>query len=184
MSIINWRNYFCELLGCRADCSQEEEALLACLKQNDEYEERIRELEKLVPREPPPKLDYIVEKNDAWVTSQLNIVRLRLDNTFKITNKDEFIYKVVPYDLTDQLPYIKSIFDCEDYTFLFKVNMHLDFGINQMAAVLDYKSGHSYGLVLFDNSENMILEIQNDGLYLWTERQTDFYSLEGAVALI
>ena len=142
----------------------------------------------LAPMPPPPEIDYIVEKSDAWVEVQLravdlNIIRLTLDTTFRITNRKNWV-NIVAYDTTDRLPYVRSIFDCEDFTFLFKVMTHLNFGVNQMAAILDYKSGHAYGLVLFDESEHMIQEIQSDGLYFWTKRLTDFFSLEGATALI
>lgn len=67
---------------------------------------------------------------------------------------------------------------------LFKVLTHLYFGINQVACIIDYKSGHAYDLILFTESEHMILELQSDGMYLWTKRLTDFYSLQGAFALI
>jgi len=192
---MNIRDWLCAFLNC-ADCTDEQEALLQCWRDKEKLElaleqaqEKIRQFELLVPRPPPPKLDYIVEKSDAWVEAQLNgmglhIVRLRLDTTFKVTNRKNFVNKIVPYDLTDELPYIRSVFDCEDFTFKFKINMHLDFDVQQMAVILDYKSGHSYGLVLFDDSEHLILEVQNDGLYLWTQRPTEFYSLEGAIALI
>ena len=193
---MNLRDYLCDLLGCKADCSEYEQLyrdaaddLIECSHKKAELQETIRQLELLVPRPMPPKLDYIVEKSDAWVETQLrnmglNIIRLRLDNVFKITNRKNFINKILVYDTTDQLPYIKSIFDCEDFTFLFKVMMHLNFGVNQMAVILDYISGHAYGLVLFDDSEHLILEIQTDGIYVWTKRVKDFYSLEGAIALI
>ena len=192
---MNW-TWLCQWLGCKADCSHVELALGECLIREDvlidekrQLREKIRQLELLVPRPPPPKLDYIVEKDNAWVEAQLrgmglNIVRLTLDTSFKITNRKNFVNKIVPYDLTDELPYIQSIFDCEDFTFLFKVRMHLDFGVNGMAVILDYVSGHAYGLALFDGSEHMILEIQNDGLWVWTKRIKEFYSLEGAIALI
>jgi len=172
--------------GNYAQCTKVVVEIKAAL---DEAKEIICQLELMVPRPAPPALDYIIEKDDAWVEAQLHamnldIVRLRLDTVFKLTNRKNWVNKIVPYDLTDQLPHIKHIFDCEDFTFLFKVRTHLDFGINQMAVILDYKSGHAYGLVLFDQSEHMIQEIQTDGLYLWTKRIKDFYPLEGAVALI
>lgn len=193
---MTWRDFLGELSGYKQLYEWEVELnealtieLGKCQQKLLNAQEYIRQLELLVPKPPPPKLDYVVEKSDAWVEAQLkamnlDIVRLRLDDTFKITNRKNWVNTVVPYDLTDELPYIKSIFDCEDSAFLFKVKTHLDFGINQMAVILDYKSGHAYGLVLFDGSEHMIQEIQSDGLYLWTKRLTDFYSLEGAIALI
>jgi len=194
--MFNWQDFLGDLSGYKlkyercstnfAECSSNLKDIGSKLI---EAENTIRQLELLVPRPAPPKIDHIVEKSDAWVEAQLramnlNIIRLRLDDTFKITNRKNWVNIVVPYDLTDKLPYIKSIFDCEDFTFLFKVNTHLDFGLNQMAVILDYKGGHAYGLVLLDESEHMIQEIQTDGLYLWTKRIKDFYPLEGAIALI
>jgi len=192
---MNWK-WLCALLGCEGDCSELQNALLTCQQDKEmmalalaEEKEANRRLKLMIPRPPPPKLDYVAEKDNAWVEAQLrgmglNIVRLTLDTSFKITNRKNFVNKIVPYDLTDELPYIQSIFDCEDFTFLFKVRMHLDFGVNGMAVILDYVSGHAYGLALFDGSEHMILEIQNDGLWVWTKRIKEFYSLEGAIALI
>lgn len=188
-------NWLCHILGCKVDCSDEKGELLKCQRREAELQLEltdakniIRQLERMVPRPPPPKLDYMIEKSDAWVNAQLtgmglHIIRLNLDNTFKITNPKNW-FNIVAYDTTDQLPYIRSIFDCEDFTFLFKVMTHLNFGVNQMAAILDYQSGHAYGLVLFDGHEHMIQEIQSDGLYIWTKRIKDFYPLEGAIALM
>jgi len=194
--MFNWQDFLGDLSGYKQKYEDTLSSLevcvddrLTCLKKKYELEQENEQLKLLVPRPAPPEIDYIVEKSDAWVEAQLkamnlNIIRLTLDTTFKITNRKNWVNTIVPYDLTDELPYIRSIFDCEDFTFLFKVKVHLDFGVNQMAAILDYKSGHAYGLVLFDESEPMIQEIQTDGLYLWTKRIKDFYPLEGAIALI
>ena len=193
--MFNWQDFLGDLSGykqkyerCSTNFAQCDERVIDLGSKLADAEETIRQLELLVPMPPPPKIDYIVDKSDAWVEAQLramnlNIIRLRLDDTFKITNRKNWV-NIVAYDMTDRLPYVRSIFDCEDFTFLFKVMSHLIFGLNQMAAILDYKSGHAYGLVLFEESEHMIQEIQTDGLYLWTKRIKDFYPLEGAIALI
>lgn len=67
--------------------------------------ETIRQLELLVPRPAPPKLDYIVERDSAWVEEQLNamgldIVRLPLDLKYKLTNRKNMA-NIVIWDTTD-----------------------------------------------------------------------------------
>jgi hypothetical protein len=148
----------------------------------------ISQLEMLVKQPAPPQIDYIVERDSAWIDAQLqamklNIVRLTLDNKYKLTNRKNMA-NIVLWDTTERLTYVRDLFDCEDFTMLFKVTTNLVFGLNQLAAILDYKSGHSYILILYPESEHMILETETDGMYLWTKRITEFYYLEGATALI
>ena len=145
-------------------------------------------LELLVKQSAPPHIDHIVERDSAWIDAQLramklNIVRLRLDDNYKLTNRKNMA-NIVLWDTTDKLQYVRDLFDCEDFTMLFKVTTSLTFGLNQLVAVLDYKTAHSYILILYTDSEHMILETETDAMYLWTKRITDFYSLEGADALI
>ena len=161
---------------------QELEGRLAMARQS------ISQLEMIVKQPAPPQIDYLVEKDSAWIDAQLqamklNIVRLTLDVKYKLTNRKNMA-NIILWDATERLAYVRDLFDCEDFTMLFKVTTNLIFGVNQLAAILDYKSGHSYILILYPDSEHMILETETDGLYLWTKRITEFYSLEGATALI
>ena len=190
---MNWRQYLCELLGCRADCSQEEEALLKCLNQNDELEdtiidlkERIRQLEALVPREPPPKLEYVVEKDTAWVHGVLtklnaDIVRLPLGAEFQLTDKDTFI-DFIAWDWVDSFEYHK-FYRCGNFSIAFKADAD-KWGVNQVGIVLDYKSSHAYNIVIFPNGKVMLLEPQSDNLFYWQEHAPEFYTLEGAVVIM
>lgn len=154
----------------------------------DDAKEVIRQLELLVPRPVPPTIDYVVERDSAWVQKQLEamkleIVRLPLDAKYALTNRKNFA-NVVAWDITDRMEYVRDFFDCDKFAMLFKVMVNLIFNLTQVVYVIDYKSSHSYNLILFPNSEPMVFEPQSDGLYLWTKRLTDFYSLEGAIALI
>jgi hypothetical protein len=153
-----------------------------------EAEERIRQLELLVPRPAPPEIDYVVERDSAWVQKQLSdmgleIVRFPLDDPYRLTNRKNFM-NVVAWDTTDRLEYVKNFFDCDKFAMLFKVMVNLIFNLTQVVDIIDYKSAHSYNLILYPESEPMVFEPQTDGMYLWTKRLTDFYSLKGAIALI
>jgi hypothetical protein len=151
-------------------------------------DEQIRQLELVVKQPAPAPIDYIVELETDWITAQLqamklNIVRLPLDGKYRLTNRKNFA-NIVAWDTTDRLEYVKDFFDCDKFALLFKVMTNLVFNINQVADIIDYKSGHSYNLVLFAESEPMVLEPQSDGMWLWTKRLDQFYSLEGAYAII
>ena len=192
---MNWRDYLCDLLGCKADCSQCEDTLAECLKQNDELEETIwnlkdtiRQLELLVPRPAPPKVDLIAQKGTTWVQQvidgmNLDIVRLPLDQTYYLTNQSNFL-NIVAWDWVDTLEYVKEKHDCENFAFLFKSHIDTYFQLNQVGLVIDYKSGHAYNLVIYPDGKVMVLEPQSDALTFWTKRVTDFYSLQGAIVLI
>lgn len=151
-------------------------------------DEQIRQLQLLVRQPPPAPIDYIVELDTAWVTAQLeamklNIVRLPLDGKYRLTNRKNFM-NIVAWDTTDRLEYVRDFFDCDKFAMLFKVMTNLVFNITQVADIIDYKSGHSYNLILFPDSEPMVLEPQSDAMYVWTQRLDKFYSLEGAFAVI
>lgn len=190
----NWRDIFCSMFGCRADCSMEEEALLNCLKQNDEYEDTIRELEDrieelelLIPHPTPPEIDYIVQKDTAWVQSQLDsmklgIQRLPLDQTYYLTNQKNFL-NIVAWDWTDEAEYIREKYDCENFAFTFKAHVDFWFNLNQVGIVIDYKMGHAYNLVFYPDGNMMLLEPQSDAMWAWNVRP-NIYELEGSIVLI
>jgi len=168
-----------------ARCDSDKQWLAKQLAQRDEL---IRQLELLVPRPAPPKIDYIAERDTAWVQAQLmnmglEIIRLPLDGNYRLTNRKNFA-NVVAWDITDRMEYVRDFFDCDKFAMLFKVMVNLIFQLTQVADVIDYKSGHSYNLILYPDSEPMVFEPQSDGMYLWTKRVTDFYFLQGAIALI
>jgi hypothetical protein len=194
----NWCDFILSIFGCQNYEQQYKTTLsslevcvndrLTCLKQKHELEQENKQLKLLVPLPPPPKIDYIVEKDSAWVqqrleSMELNIVRLPLDENYRLTNRKNFA-NVVTWDITDRLEYVRDFFDCDKFAMLFKVMVNLIFRLTQVVYIVDYKSGHSYDLILYPDSEPMVFEPQNDGMYLWTKRLTDFYSLEGAYALI
>lgn len=193
--MFNWRDYLCGLLGCKADCSEELAALeecanqrLDCLKKKHALELENEQLKLLVPRPTPPKIDYVVEKGSLWVQQVLDgmglgIIRLGLDANYYLTNQTNFL-NIVAWDWVDSIKYIAEKFDCENFAFAFKSHVDMYFHLNQVAVVIDYKSGHGYNLVIFPDGKVMVLEPQSDNLYVWTKRPEKFYSLQGAIVLV
>lgn len=192
---MNWQDFLGNLSGYKQSWEQCSQNLSKChigywALEHDfaSAQETIRQLELLVPRPVPPTIDYIAERDTAWIQAQLNgmgleIIRLPLDGNYRLTNRKNFA-NVVAWDITDRLEYVKDFFDCDKFAMLFKVMVNLIFQLTQVVDVIDYKSGHSYNLILYPDSEPMVFEPQSDGMYLWTKRLTDFYSLQGAIALI
>ena len=186
--------WLCDLLGCKADCSLEEIALRECLASNDELEvalwnanDRIRQLELIVPRPAPPKVDLIVQRDTTFIQAALDkmnlgIVRLPLDQTYYLTDQSNFL-NIVAWDWTDSIDYLRETFDCENFAFLFKANIDLFFHLNQVGLVIDYQAGHAYNLVVYPNGGVQIIEPQSDGLWFWNVRP-DVYNLQGAIVLI
>jgi len=191
----NWRDYFCSLLNCKADCSEYQSALVQCQQSKGELElkladavETIRQLELLVPRPTPPKINYVLEKDGLWIqqvidSMNLGIVRFPLDGKYYLTNQSNFL-NIVVWDWTDRIDYLKDKFDCENFAILFKAIVDLYFNLNQVAIIIDYKSGHGYNLVIYPDGNVSVVEPQSDALYVWTQRPQQFYSLQGAIALI
>ena len=190
---MNWRNYFCELLGCRADCSQVETELADCVDcfkdcmgNLTDAQERIRQLEALVPRE-PPGIDMIALKDTAFIQQAidnmgLGVIRLGLDQSYYMTNQANFL-NIVAWDWIDKAEYIKEKYDCENFAFSFKAIVDYYFKLNQVALVIDYKAGHAYNLVVYPDGNVMILEPQTDVMWAWNVRP-NVYTLEGAIVLI
>ena len=189
------RDCLCNLLGCKTNCDEYEIALIKCHQANeqlnleiDNLKETIKQLELIVPRPAPPKIDLITQKDTSWIqqvidSMNLGIIRLPLDQTYYLTDQSNFL-NIVAWDWVDTYEYRKEKFDCENFAFLFKAQVDLFFNLNQVGLVIDYQSGHAYNLVIYPNGKVMVLEPQSDKLYLWTNRIKDFYSLKGAIVLI
>ena len=193
--ILNWRDFLGELSGYKPLYERaslellDARATIAELsKELAQAKDTIRQLELLVPRPPPPVLDYIATSDTVWLQQQLDamqlgIIRLPLDGTYYLTTQKNFL-NIVAWDWTDTLPYIRERFDCENFALLFKAHVDLYFHLNQVAVIIDYKSGHGYNLVIYPDGNMQVLEPQSDALYVWTKRPEQFYSLHGAIALI
>lgn len=190
---------FCDLLGDLSGyrpkylnaislldaCDDDKIWLAQQLAQRDEL---IRQLKLLTPRPSPPEITYVVEKNTVWIQQQIDsmglfMVRQPLDVTYRLTNQSNML-NIVAWDVTDQIRYIKERFDCENFAILFKAMVDLYFHLNQVAIIIDYKSRHGYNLILYPNGKHQVCEPQSDGLYLWTKRIEDFYSMKGAICTI
>jgi len=188
---MNW-TWLCEWLGC-GDCSELQNALLTCQQDKEmmalalaEEKEAVRRLKLMIPRPPPPKLDYIVEKDTIWVQETLvalgaDIVRLPLGREFQLTDKDTFV-DFIAWDWVDSFEYHK-FYRCGNFAVSFKASAD-QWGVNQVGIVLDYKSGHAYNLVVFPDGKVMLLEPQSDNLFIWEEHAPQFYNLRGAVVVI
>jgi len=193
--ILNWRDFLGELSGYKPLYERaslellDARATIAELsKELAQAKDTIRQLELLVPRPPPPVLDYIATSDTVWLQQQLDamqlgIIRLPLDGTYYLTTQKNFL-NIVAWDWTDTLPYIRERFDCENFALLFKAHVDLHFHLNQVAVIIDYNSGHGYNLVVYPDGNKQVLEPQSDALYVWTKRPEQFYSLHGAIALI
>jgi hypothetical protein len=193
--MFNWRDFLGDLSGYKQlyeaaslELYEARTTIADLSKELAEAKETIRQLELLVPRPPPPVLGYVIQKDTAWVQHQLDamklgLIRLPLDATYYLTNQSSFL-NIVAWDWTDTLPYVKERFDCENFALLFKAHVDLHFHLNQVAVIIDYKSGHGYNLVIYPDGNKQVLEPQSDGLYVWTKRCQTFYSLQGAIALV
>lgn len=134
----------------------------------------------------PPKITVIEEKDTAWLGSclaPLKVVRLPLDGRYRLTDQNNFL-NILSWEWIDSRQYIKDVFDCENYAIAFKSHIDELFALNQVGIVIDYKSMHSYNLVVFPDGNVMLLEPQTDNLFIWTSRVLVFYALEGAFVLI
>jgi len=191
--MFNWRDFLCELLGCKSDCREYLDKLTQCQQLTKEQglkiaeqDEIIRQLELLVPRPTPPELDYLVERDTAWiqqilVKTGLEIIRLPLGIEFRLTDKDTFL-EFIAWSWVDSFDYHK-FYRCGNFSIAFKADGDR-WGVNQVGIVLDYKSSHAYNIVVFPDGKVMLLEPQRDSLFYIDERQPEFYNLEGAFVII
>ena len=145
-------------------------------------------LAKLNPRPPAPEVSYVVKKDSIWVHECLfnlepSIVRLSLDATYLLTDKDSFL-DIVAWDWVDSWLWVKDKFDCENHAIAFKSHVDRYFGLNQVGIVIDYKAGHGYNLVVFPDGEVLLFEPQNDSLFMWDDIHAILYALKDAFVLI
>lgn len=196
---------FCDFLGdisgWRPRCLEALAQLSTVTAQRDQYKDitaqlaielsdakaKIRQLELLVPRPPPPKIDYIVERDSLWIqgcldSMGLGIVRFPLDAKYRLTNQRNAL-EIILWDWVDTIEWRKDVFDCENHAITLKAHVDLYFDINAVGIVLDYVSSHAYNLWTFADGHNMLLEPQQDQLFCWTQRATKFYALKGAALL-
>ena len=190
---MNWQDF----LGVLSGYKQRYEATLGslevcvggrltCLKQKHKLEQENEQLKLLVPRLAPPELEYVVEKDTAWVQKVLmglgaEIIRLPLGAEFRLTDKDSFI-EFIAYNWVDSYEYHK-FFRCGNFAISFKADSD-QWGVNQVGIVLDYQSSHAYNIVVFPDGKVMLLEPQSDNLFYWQEHVPEFYNLVGAVVII
>jgi len=163
------------------------EDLIQCGKKRVAVEEKIRQLKLLVPRPTPPDVRY-VERDTTWVQQRLqsyglNIIRLPLDAIYRFPANRKEAMKILSWDWTDELQYVKDHFDCPDFAMHLMVMTNLFFRI-QFCWVIDYASAHSYNLILIPDSTDLVCEPQTDALHLWTKRPEQFYYLKGAPVAI
>ena len=137
-------------------------------------------------RQLPPEITTRIEKSSSWVNDclkDLEITRFPLDAKFMLTDKNTFL-DIVIWDWVDQKPYVSNFFDCDKFALAFKLHLSWYFGLNQVGWVLDYKSGHSYNLILFPDSSVLLFEPQTDSLFFISERNKVSYSMKDTYVLI
>jgi len=174
-------------LNTLADLEAERKVVAKLTSELEEAKEKIRQLELLIPRPPPPIITVTYERDSAWIQQcidgmNLNITRFALDAIYTMTNQSNF-FNIVAWDWCDTLEYVKELFDCENFAILFKAFVDLYFRLNQVAIILDYVSAHAYNLVFFPDGNMSVLDVEYDGMWVWTKRPVIFYALEGAIAL-
>lgn len=139
------------------------------------------------PHPAPPELGIITQKDTAWLQTCLmklepSIVRLPLDGTYRLVSQRDFL-NIVAWDWVDSRKYAAEIFDCENFAITFKAHVDWYFGLNQVGVVIDYQAGHGYNLVVFPDGKVMLLEPQNDNLFVWANLAS-LYVLKGAFVLL
>ena len=144
-------------------------------------------LMRMSPHPPPPVITSVQEADSAWVQQCLHkldptIVRLPLDLKYYLTNQTNFL-NIVAWDWVDSKKYQRETFDCENFAIAFKSHVDWQFGLNQVGIVIDYAAGHGYNLVIFPDGRVMLLEPQNDQLFVWANRAAQ-YVLKSAFVLI
>ena len=180
-----YRSKYLDLLPSLDACSEDKQWLISEMAKRDDL---IRQLKLLTPRPTPPEITYVTVRDTLWIQHEINamglaICRVPLDMEYRLTNQSN-MNNIVAWDATDQIRYIREKFDCENFAILFKAMVDLYFHLNQVAIIMDYISHHSYNLILYPNCKHQICEAQSDGLYLWTKRITDFYSMKGSIAIL
>ena len=123
-----------------------------------------------------------------WIKSKIDALPERkywipLDGYFYTTTLED-IKKIIQWDWTNTKRYISEVFDCDDFAGYFKFRVSLNFGINAVAYILDYSSGHSYNIIFPIDSEPLILEPQTDQIFRISERNTKYYGLTSYFIII
>jgi hypothetical protein len=66
----------------------------------------------------------------------------------------------------------------------FKSRLALDFGVNAVAVILDYSSGHSYNVIFPVDDTPKIFEPQTDEIVEIKNRDKRFYAMVNYVVLL
>jgi len=149
--------------------------------------EVVATLRNLSPHPAPPEISYIVEKDSLWVQECLfmlepSIIRLPLDGKYYLTNQSNFL-NIIAWHWVDSREWVKDKFDCENFAITLKADVDWYFGLNQVGIVIDYKAGHGYNLVVFPDGKVMLLEPQNDRMFVWPNLSS-LYVLKNAFVLL
>ena len=176
-----------QLTVIKGECDYWENRATQLAIELDDAKTKMRQLELLLPRPPPPSIDYIIERDSLWMQKRiddmaLNIIRFPLDARYRLTDQRNAL-EIILWDWVDTMEWRKDVFDCENHSITFKAHTDLYFDINAVGIVLDYVSGHAYNLWTFADGHNMLLEPQHDQLFCYTQRVAKFYALKGAVVL-
>jgi len=108
---------------------------------------------------------------------------LRLDGEYFSCSLSDF-RRIVDWDWTDTKRYVRDTFDCDKFSMYFKSRLALDFGVNAVAVVLDYSSGHSYNVIFPVDDTPKIFEPQTDEVIEIKDRDRRLYSMANYTVLL
>jgi hypothetical protein len=107
----------------------------------------------------------------------------RLDGEYYSCTLADF-RKIIEWDWTDTKKYVSETFDCDKFSMYFKSRVALDFGVNAVAVILDYSSGHSYNVLFPVDDVPKIFEPQTDEIIEIKNRDKRFYAMVNYVVLL
>jgi len=112
------------------------------------------------------KLEIETEKKNApWLKEQIHNeypdAKIKpYDFSAQVTSEEE-AKRIVKEDLTDTMDYVRSEWDCENFSFLFASLCRLKYGVS-IGIVLDIDAKHAYNLWVYKDGKVETFEPQND----------------------
>jgi len=105
------------------------------------------------------------KKNAPWLKEQIHNeypdAKIKpYDFSAQVTSEEE-AKRIVKEDLTDTMDYVRSEWDCENFSFLFASLCRLKYGVS-VGIVLDIDAKHAYNLWAYKDGKVEIFEPQND----------------------
>lgn len=112
-----------------------------------------------------------------------SIDHIPLDGQYRLYSRKRG-KKWIKDDISDVRKYQRDYFDCDDFSFSFKAHMNLKHHWNAVGLVIDYKSKHSYNLIVWPDESYSLFEPQSDELFSYKERNQDKYHFDGSIVIL